>query len=190
MRYVCTRLKGLPRLAAADVFLLMSFAGTVNVWRGVWNVLGLWLLPGEPELSCWITHLGCFAFLVLLNCSNSVLVRGVDIDASEEGGKCAVFPCHYLRLFFKVGYSPWSIQSHLISPVATILSFIHRSKERRRKQGNRVLAWPRRICQRSPNALKKKRTESLRSRVSNQFGDLTKCRNKSVFVCRRYQEAI
>lgn len=103
MRYVCARLQGLPRLIAADSFLLLSFLGTVNVWRGIWNILDLWLLPDNPELSCWITHVGCFVFLVLLNCSNSILVRGVYIDAEEDDGKCVAFPCHYLRLFFKVG---------------------------------------------------------------------------------------
>ncbi|XP_043278064.1 uncharacterized protein fusl isoform X1 [Venturia canescens] len=102
MRYTCARLKGLARLLAADAFLLLSFLGTVNVWRGIWTVLDLWLLPDNLELSCWITHVGCFVFLVLLNCSNSILVRGVYIDAEEEEGRCVVFPCHYLRLFFKI----------------------------------------------------------------------------------------
>ncbi|EZA61231.1 hypothetical protein X777_08443 [Ooceraea biroi] len=102
MRYVCARLQGLIRLIAADAFLLLSFLGTVNVWRGIWNALDLWLLPDNLELSCWITHVGCFVFLVLLNCSNTILVRGVYIDAEEEEGKCVVFPCHYLRLFFKI----------------------------------------------------------------------------------------
>ncbi|OXU28904.1 hypothetical protein TSAR_008182 [Trichomalopsis sarcophagae] len=102
MRYACSRLTGLARLIAADGFLLLSFIGTVNVWRGIWNVLDLWLLPEDPKMSCWITHFGCFVFLVLLNCSNSVLVRGVYIDAEEEAGKCVVFPCHYLRMFFKI----------------------------------------------------------------------------------------
>lgn len=102
MRYICARLEGLARLIAADVFLLLSFLGTVNVWRGIWNLLDLWLLPNNLVLSCWITHVGCFVFLVLLNCSNSILVRGVYIDAEEEEGKCVVFPCHYLRLFFKI----------------------------------------------------------------------------------------
>ncbi|KAK2586637.1 hypothetical protein KPH14_011684 [Odynerus spinipes] len=102
MRYVCARLEGLARLIAADICLLLSFLGTVNVWRGIWNLLDLWLLPNNLVLSCWITHVGCFVFLVLLNCSNSILVRGVYIDAEEEEGKCVIFPCHYLRLFFKI----------------------------------------------------------------------------------------
>ncbi|XP_035723250.1 uncharacterized protein LOC118442130 [Vespa mandarinia] len=102
MRYVCARLEGLSRLIAADAFLLLSFLGTVNVWRGIWNLLDLWLLPNNLVLSCWITSVGCFVFLLLLNCSNSILVRGVYIDAEEEEGKCVIFPCHYLRLFFKI----------------------------------------------------------------------------------------
>ncbi|XP_063982798.1 uncharacterized protein LOC135165439 isoform X4 [Diachasmimorpha longicaudata] len=102
MRYVCSRLQGLSRLLAADAFLVLSFLGTVNVWRGIWGLLEVWLFPENMELSCWITHAGCFLFLGLLNCSNSILVRGVYIDAEEEEGKCVVFPCHYLRLFFKI----------------------------------------------------------------------------------------
>ncbi|XP_015117593.1 uncharacterized protein LOC107041516 isoform X1 [Diachasma alloeum] len=102
MRYVCSRLQGLSRLLAADAFLVLSFLGTVNVWRGIWGLLEVWLFPDNVELSCWITHIGCFLFLGLLNCSNSILVRGVYIDAEEEEGKCVVFPCHYLRLFFKI----------------------------------------------------------------------------------------
>lgn len=55
----------------------------------------------NPALSNIITHGGCFLLLMLLNCANSVLVRGVYIDAEEEGGQCVVFPCYYLRLFFQ-----------------------------------------------------------------------------------------
>jgi hypothetical protein len=63
---------------------------------------GIFLPAGNPEASYWITHAGCLLVLVLINCSNSILVRGVYIDAEEEGGKCVVFPCYYLRLFFQV----------------------------------------------------------------------------------------
>lgn len=37
----------------------------------------------------------------MLNCSNSVLVRGVYIDGAEPGGQCVVFPVYYIRLFFQ-----------------------------------------------------------------------------------------
>lgn len=53
------------------------------------------------ELSCWITHWVSLILLILLGCSNSLLVRGVYIDAEEPAGKCVVFPCYYLRLIFQ-----------------------------------------------------------------------------------------
>lgn len=37
----------------------------------------------------------------MLNCSNSLLVRGVYIDAEEPAGQCVVFPIYYIRLFFQ-----------------------------------------------------------------------------------------
>lgn len=35
----------------------------------------------------------------MLNCSNSVLVRGVYIDCEEPAGQCVIFPVYYIRLF-------------------------------------------------------------------------------------------
>lgn len=37
----------------------------------------------------------------MLNCSNSVLVRGVYIDAEEPGGQCVIFPVYYIRFYFQ-----------------------------------------------------------------------------------------
>lgn len=52
-------------------------------------------------MSNWITHGVSLLLLILLNCSNSVLVRGVYIDAEEPAGQCVVFPVYYIRLFFQ-----------------------------------------------------------------------------------------
>ncbi|XP_044271732.1 uncharacterized protein LOC123015810 isoform X2 [Tribolium madens] len=101
MRWLCDRITGFIRLLVADIFLILSLIGTVNVWRGIWNLLNIYLLPNNLELSCWITHWICLIILILLGCSNSLLVRGVYIDAEEPAGKCVVFPCHYLRLIFQ-----------------------------------------------------------------------------------------
>ncbi|XP_046589537.1 uncharacterized protein LOC107227151 isoform X2 [Neodiprion lecontei] len=133
---ICDRLKGLSRLIVADLFMLLSFVATVNVWRGVWNVLDLWFLPEDPELSCWITHLGCFIFLVLLNCSNSILVRGVYIDGYEDGGQCVVFPCHYLRLFFKIEREKKAARRQNIVVASRDLATI---RERTGKEENGIL---------------------------------------------------
>lgn len=53
------------------------------------------------EMSCWITHWVSLIILILCRCSNSLLVRGVYIDAEEPAGKCVVFPCYYLRVIFR-----------------------------------------------------------------------------------------
>lgn len=55
-----------------------------------------------PVTSYWISHIVCFVFLVLLNSSNSILVRGVYIDAEEDGTQCVDFPCYYVRLLVQV----------------------------------------------------------------------------------------
>ncbi|KAJ3622343.1 hypothetical protein MTP99_002858 [Tenebrio molitor] len=101
MRWLCDRITGVARLLVADIFLILSLIGTINVWRGIWNLLNIYLLPDQLELSCWLTHWICLIVLILLGCSNSLLVRGVYIDAEEPAGKCVVFPCYYLRLIFQ-----------------------------------------------------------------------------------------
>lgn len=53
----------------------------------------------DPLLSNSISHIISFVLLAMLNCSNSVLVRGVFIDAEEPAGQCVIFPVHYIRLF-------------------------------------------------------------------------------------------
>jgi hypothetical protein len=57
--------------------------------------------PDNKLLSDWITHGVSLVLLILLNCSNSVLVRGVYIDAEEPAGQCVIFPVYYIRLFFQ-----------------------------------------------------------------------------------------
>jgi hypothetical protein len=57
--------------------------------------------PDDKLLSDWLTHGVSLILLILLNCSNSVLVRGVYIDAEEPAGQCVIFPVYYIRLFFQ-----------------------------------------------------------------------------------------
>ncbi|KAF7276418.1 hypothetical protein GWI33_010343, partial [Rhynchophorus ferrugineus] len=55
----------------------------------------------NQAMSCWITFVVSLTLLILLGCANSLLVRGVYIDAEEPNGKCVVLPCYYLRLIFQ-----------------------------------------------------------------------------------------
>lgn len=131
VKWACDRLEGWWRIVVADIFLFFSFVGTINVWRGVWKLLDEYFLPGmyfddkkiffstckkkiamaaDKQTNClpdnrilsdWITHSVSMILLILLNCSNSVLVRGVYIDAEEPAGQCVIFPVYYIRLFFQ-----------------------------------------------------------------------------------------
>jgi len=47
VRSICNKLSGAGRLLFADFFVIFSLVGTVNVWRGIWMVLDLYILPGE-----------------------------------------------------------------------------------------------------------------------------------------------
>ncbi|XP_060835038.1 uncharacterized protein LOC132918007 isoform X1 [Rhopalosiphum padi] len=98
VKKMVNKINGLKRILAVDVYLLFSFFGAVNVWRGVWIMLDIHFIPDAPITSYWISHIACFGFLVLLNSSNSILVRGVYIDAEEDGTQCVDFPCYYVRL--------------------------------------------------------------------------------------------
>lgn len=101
IKYLAKELSGIPRLLIVDLYLLFSFCGTVNVWRGIWNLLNIYFFPKNPLLSYSLSHIVPFLLLVLINSSNSILVRGVYIDGEEAGSQCVDFPCYYLRLFFQ-----------------------------------------------------------------------------------------
>jgi hypothetical protein len=98
IKKLVNKVNGLKRILYVDVYLLFSFFGAVNVWRGVWAMLDIHFIPDAPITSYWVSHIACFGFLVLLNSSNSILVRGVYIDAEEDGTQCVDFPCYYVRL--------------------------------------------------------------------------------------------
>ncbi|CAD7085961.1 unnamed protein product [Hermetia illucens] len=100
-RSLCDQIDGYRRIAVADAFLFFSFIGCVNVWRGIWMLLDVYFIPDDYTLSNWVSYCLSFLLLVLLNCSNSILVRGVFIDAEEPSGKCVVFPIYYIRLVFQ-----------------------------------------------------------------------------------------
>lgn len=50
MRWLCDRCEGITLVIVADVFLLFSVVGTINVWRGIWNLLDIYFLPGKTNL--------------------------------------------------------------------------------------------------------------------------------------------
>lgn len=47
MRWICDRLNGILRIIIADVYILFALIGTINIWRGIWNLLDHYFLPGK-----------------------------------------------------------------------------------------------------------------------------------------------
>ncbi|ERL91946.1 uncharacterized protein LOC109543053 [Dendroctonus ponderosae] len=101
VKILCTTYSGARKIAVADAYITLSCVATILYWRGVWSLTNIYFLPHDPVLSCKITHLVGFMFLVILNCSNSTLVRGVYTDGQESNGECVVFPCQYLRILLE-----------------------------------------------------------------------------------------
>ncbi len=45
---------------------VIAVVAIVMVWRGIWNLLDLYLLPKNPKLSNWISFLLGFALIALV----------------------------------------------------------------------------------------------------------------------------
>lgn len=95
--WMCEHSSGTLKLLLADTCYMMSFAGAVNVWRGVWMILDIYLYPESPLKSCIVSHLISFIILTFLNCVNSILVRGIAVD-----GEDVEFPMEYVKLHFQI----------------------------------------------------------------------------------------
>ncbi|XP_030746649.1 uncharacterized protein LOC115875359 isoform X3 [Sitophilus oryzae] len=108
MKKVCDNLSGIPKLIIADTYLVFAVLSVIVTWRGIWSLINFYFLPEDEELSCWISHWVPMMILMIMGCSNSVLVRGVCIDCEEPDGTCVVFPCNYLKVIFKEEkYETW-----------------------------------------------------------------------------------
>ncbi|CAH1118921.1 unnamed protein product [Phaedon cochleariae] len=107
MRYLCERLSGTTRVLFADAVTLLALFGTVNIWRGIWNLLPIYFFSDDTEMCCWITHWVTVIVLILCGASNSLLVKGVDIDAEEEGGECVNFQIYFFRSIYHKKKQKW-----------------------------------------------------------------------------------
>lgn len=92
MKWLCDRLQGAVRLVAVDVFLLLSLVATVNVWRGIWNLLNIYLLPGTEKKTkkcnihpCWQSE--CIFVFFVLNVAK-FLVFTIDMLINMDTAYC------------------------------------------------------------------------------------------------------
>ena len=47
VRWICKRIRGLMKLVFCDLYYFSEFFGAVNAWRGIWNLLDVYLYPGK-----------------------------------------------------------------------------------------------------------------------------------------------
>lgn len=97
----CAKVKGFWRIAIMNLYTAIFYIGSVNIWRGLWMLYDLYLLPGYPTWSYLITHTGGLLILGMGYCSHSILARGVYLDAEEAGADAAVLPYFYIRYFIQ-----------------------------------------------------------------------------------------
>jgi len=97
----CTKVKGFWRIAIMNLYTAIFYVGTVNIWRGIWMLYDIYLLPGHKMWSCLLTHSAGLLLLAMGYCSHSILVRGVYLDAEESGAQAAVLPYFYIRYFIR-----------------------------------------------------------------------------------------
>ncbi|XP_066246319.1 uncharacterized protein [Euwallacea similis] len=108
MKKLCDFLDGIPRLLIADSYMMFSVMAVIFLWRGIWSLINIYFLPEHEEMSCWISNGVSMLILMIMGCSNSVLVRGVCLDCEEPDGTCVVFPCNYLKdIFDQEKYYTW-----------------------------------------------------------------------------------
>lgn len=69
MKWACEKLEGFWRIIVADVFLFVSFIGTVNVWRGIWMLLDIYFLPGKSNIKVSLIFINLFRLSLFLSLS-------------------------------------------------------------------------------------------------------------------------
>ncbi|KAL5280989.1 fusl family protein [Megaselia abdita] len=102
VQFILENIKGKFKIIfISDVFMTFCFLGAINIWRGIWMMADVYILPDDFIMSCWITHALGYIVLVMLNCSNTLIVRGVLIDGQEKSGECVSFPNRFIRVYFE-----------------------------------------------------------------------------------------
>lgn len=92
------------RVLLEEAVSIIMGIGTVVIWRGIWYVYDLYLLPDSWTLSCWVSH-SCTIFVLYLALSgSSILSKGCATSGDTEKSLGCVNNIEYFQYFFKVSH--------------------------------------------------------------------------------------
>jgi hypothetical protein len=84
---ICSRVTGFWRIVVMDVFTAIAYVGAFNVWRGLWNLYDIYLLPGAP-LSRNRLQRPPFAQSILSSLSLKILFFLSHVQIIKSGAIC------------------------------------------------------------------------------------------------------
>ncbi|XP_070578009.1 uncharacterized protein [Ptychodera flava] len=95
--FVTRRLKKFSRIIFEDIYLSVVTFGIINVWRGIWYLSDVYILPGQVLPSGWITHCLGAVIIFVMGVGRSLLTVGCAIDGEQGDGRGVLYP-HYIRI--------------------------------------------------------------------------------------------
>ena len=78
-------------------YLFSNFVN-VAVWRGTWIFCESYLLPDRKDMGCGVALIVGLGVLMLMSCSQSIVVKGCDIDGDSSDELVCFCPTKYIRL--------------------------------------------------------------------------------------------
>ena len=78
-------------------FIILCFFAGINIWRGIWNLLYSYV--DENKQIFLIINGVSWIMLMIFNCVNSLVAKGVFKDNQESGTSCVKLQIQY---FYKI----------------------------------------------------------------------------------------
>ncbi len=93
--------KEMALLVWEDFVYVVSFWGTMFLWRGGWNLNATYLLP-DPVVGGWVNNLVATAVFLLLQCMSYASCCGVGTDGGLDGTEDSFFQNKHLRHYIPI----------------------------------------------------------------------------------------
>ena len=83
------------------MYWLITNLASMCVWRGIWYLCDLYILPDNIRNSGVLTHTVGLGLLMTLLAGNCVIVRGCQVDGEFSEGEGVIFSLDYSSYFRK-----------------------------------------------------------------------------------------